>query len=146
MFGSTLDNGVISAPASAPSPAPRPKVVKRMRSALMPRPRARSSFMITARVRTPKRVPFSSSVMAATDTAPWLGESPNCTARPNATVMSGPITMPSPHVARIASSGRLYSGCTIRRSTPMPTSTPTANANGRATQGFRPNCVTTRLA
>ena len=64
MFGSTLDSGVISAPASAPSPAPSAKVVKRIRSALMPRPRARSSFMMTARVRTPKRVPFSSSVSA----------------------------------------------------------------------------------
>ena len=55
-LGSTEMSGVISAPAMLASAAPRPKVVRRTRVLSMPRPLARSSFMITARAFSPKRV------------------------------------------------------------------------------------------
>ena len=55
-FGSTEISGVIMAPAMLAKAAPRPKVVRRTRVLSMPRPRARSSFMMTARAFRPKRV------------------------------------------------------------------------------------------
>ncbi|MNU01852.1 hypothetical protein D3C72_2453750 [compost metagenome] len=65
MPGSMLESGLIKAPANVPRPAPRLKVMNRMRPAWIPRPLANSSFMITARVLTPKRVPLSSAVSKA---------------------------------------------------------------------------------
>jgi hypothetical protein len=49
-FGFRLDSGTISAPARHARPAPKANVISRTLTALMPRPRASGSFMITARV------------------------------------------------------------------------------------------------
>ena len=54
--GIDAESGVISAPARAASPAPIENVTKRTSPLLMPSPRARFSFMITARVCRPSRV------------------------------------------------------------------------------------------
>ena len=62
MFGSTLDSGVISAPDSAASPLPIANVTSRTRALLMPSPWASVSFMMTARVERPRRVPPSRAV------------------------------------------------------------------------------------
>ena len=83
--------------------------------------------MMTARVERPSRVPLSKPVnsaaitIAAADhqqtiarivlaeqiiTVPVIGACTNCTSRPKTSVTSWPMTMPSPQVARIASSGR----------------------------------------
>ena len=63
MFGSTLESGVINAPARLASPAPSEKVMNRTNPLLMPSPRARFSFMMTARVTSPSRVPLSSKAI-----------------------------------------------------------------------------------
>jgi len=53
IFGSTLERGVISAPARLASPAPMQNVTKRTCPLLMPSPRASGSFIITARASRP---------------------------------------------------------------------------------------------
>ena len=50
--------------------------------------------------------------------------------------------MPSPQVARIASSGREYSGRTTSRSMIIPHTQPIANAIGSDNHGFQPSLVT----
>ena len=65
MLGSTLVIGVSRTPASAANPAPIMNVVSLTRPVSMPSPRARVSFMITARAERPRRVPWSVSANAA---------------------------------------------------------------------------------
>ena len=78
-----------------------------------------------------------------TDQVPDSGAFTNCTSRPKAMTISCPMTMPSPQVARIASSGRLYSGLTMSHSTAMPTTTPATKASGQPSQGSSLSWVTT---
>ena len=65
MLGSTLANGVINAPAIAASPQPMPNVIRRTRVLSIPNPCASVSFMMTARVERPSRVPLRSPVNSA---------------------------------------------------------------------------------
>ena len=65
MLGSTLDSGVISAPARQARPAPRAKVDNRTWELLTPSARARVSFIVTARVISPSRVPLSTPAKPA---------------------------------------------------------------------------------
>ena len=113
---------------SAARPLPMPKVTRRTRALSMPRPCASISFMITARVERPRRVPLSSpeNISATTrsppppstgdspnnrrrqdHTVPAIGAGTNWTSRPKTSVTICPITMLRPQVARMASSGRL---------------------------------------
>jgi hypothetical protein len=72
---------------------------------------------------------------------PVTGLCTNWTSRPTANVMPCPMMMPSPQVARMASSGREYSGFITRRSMIMPHTKPMTKAHSTDHHGFRPSLV-----
>ncbi len=78
-LGSTLDNGVMSAPARLASAEPKQNVMKRTRSLLIPSAMASGSFMITARASRPSLVALRSApIPPATTTAARTRNSRYC--------------------------------------------------------------------